>query len=62
MKRRGFWCHERDGTKIHYVGGIIHNETGPAKILADGTKEWWFNGVCLSQTNYEKYLKLKVFW
>lgn len=43
----------------------IHRDCGPAIEYSDGTKEWWYHGKkveCSTQEEFERYLKLKVFW
>lgn len=47
-----------------YKGRLRHRLDGPALILADGYKEWYFMGMkieCSSQKEFERYLKLLVF-
>jgi hypothetical protein len=51
--------------EIHNLKGQLHNETGPAIIWNDGLQEWWYNGeriYCSSQEEFERKIKLKVFW
>lgn len=42
---------EWDGDKIWFFKGKKHRECGPAVECADGYKEWWRNGCCLSFHN-----------
>ncbi len=54
-----------DVFKVWYYHGIIHREDGPAIEYADGGKEWFINGFkfnCSSQEEFERTIKLKVFW
>ena len=53
------------GSKFQYQNGLLHRIDGPAKEYSDGTKEWWFEGrhiKCNSQKEFEKLIKLKLFW
>jgi hypothetical protein len=65
--------HRTDGPAIEYLGGDkwwfindkIHREDGPAIDNADGTKEWWINDkqiLCTTQEEFERLMRLKVFW
>ncbi len=38
------WRETKDGNKTHYVGGVVHNDNGPAKINKDGVQSWFVNG------------------
>lgn len=43
----------------------LHCEDGPARILKDGTPEWWYHDTkldCDNQQDFERLLKLKVYW
>jgi hypothetical protein len=54
-----------DGTKIWYQNGKRHRIDGPAIEYSDGYKEWWFKGNyidCKSQEEFERLIKLKLFW
>jgi hypothetical protein len=45
--------------------GNVHRLGGPAVEWEDGRKEWWYHGYktnASSQEEFDKYLKLKVFW
>lgn len=44
---------------------ILHREDGPVVEYADGNKEWWYQGKFItdkSQEEFERLLKLKLFW
>lgn len=38
------WIIDKYGAKRHYVDDIIHNDNGPAIILANGTQSWCQHG------------------
>jgi hypothetical protein len=52
--------------KIWMKDSKIHRELGPAVELLDGSAQWWYEGFCIfnckSQQEFEKRIKLKVFW
>lgn len=53
------------GTKWWYKEGYIHREDGPAIEYANGSKKWYYEGEhidCSSQEEFEKLLKLRMFW
>jgi hypothetical protein len=44
---------------------LLHNETGPAYITANGKEYWYLNDEmidCETQQEFESIMKLKVFW
>jgi hypothetical protein len=54
-----------DGYKAWYQNGVRHRIDGPAREDFNGYKEWWFEGKqinCNSQEEFERYIKLKLFW
>jgi hypothetical protein len=54
-----------DGDQEWYIDGKRHREDGPAVEYASGTKEWWYNGEyisCRTQKEFEKIIKLRMFW
>lgn len=54
-----------NGDEYWYKNGMRHREDGPAIEWADGTKFWYYNGeeiVCDSQEEFEKIIKLRMFW
>jgi hypothetical protein len=54
-----------NGDKFWYQNGKRHRIDGPAEEHANGNKYWWFEGKhikCDSQEEFERYLKLKLFW
>ncbi len=57
-----------DGTFSYYENGRLHREDGPAIAYLYGNKykyRWFYNGkeiCCNSQKEFEKIIKLKVFW
>jgi hypothetical protein len=69
-------CHNDDGpaiitnlSKCYFFHGKRHRLDGPA-VEGIGSeshiKEWWYMGMhivnCKSQKEFEKFLKLKIFW
>jgi hypothetical protein len=64
------------GNKRYYKDGKLHREDGPAIEWVNGDKylfsntftahnDWYFNGLkinCSSQEEFEKIIKLKVYW
>jgi hypothetical protein len=53
------------GKKIWFQHGICHREDGPAIIFPNGLERWFYHGEhvdCYSQKEFERLLKLKVFW
>ena len=59
------------GIDLHYdTEGHPHRLDGPAKEyglskLGTESKEWWYHGTklnCTSRQEYERLLKLKLFW
>jgi len=58
-------CEWSNGTKSWYVEGKYHRVDGPAVEYADGYKIWYYQGQkikCKTQQEFEKLIKLKVFW
>ena len=54
-----------NGTKEWYQNGLLHRIDGPAIECVDGEKYWWFEGKlidCNSQEEFERLIKLKLFW
>jgi hypothetical protein len=54
-----------DGTKRWYQHDQLHRVDGPALEYASGTKFWYYRGTqikCQSQTEFERYTRLKAFW
>jgi hypothetical protein len=54
-----------NGSKWWWQNGKLHRLDGPAEECPDGTKSWWIEGKqvdCESQEEFERYLKLKLFW
>lgn len=55
-----------NGDKSWYFKGKRHREDGPAVIWLNGNKlEWWYNGEridCKTQEEFERIIKLELFW
>jgi hypothetical protein len=54
-----------NGAKNWYLNGQLHRVDGPAVEHAVSIKFWYYRGTqikCQSQTEFERYLKLKAFW
>jgi hypothetical protein len=53
------------GDKFYYVNNKLHRIIGPAAEYNNGYKEWYYEDKyieCNSQEEFERYLKLKLFW
>jgi hypothetical protein len=53
-----------DGYKQWFQNGLRHRIDGPAEEY-NGKKYWWIEGKkinCNSQEEFERYVKLKLFW
>jgi hypothetical protein len=66
-------CHRLDGPAIECVNGnkawyqygLRHRVDGPAIKCIDCYKEWYYEDQkidCNSQEEFERYIKLKLFW
>ena len=45
---------DKDGTKWYRnEQGQLHRTDGPAVEWADGSKEWWVNGKCLTEAEFK---------
>ena len=44
------------GMKAWYKNGVLHNENGPAVANANGRKEWWVEGVKLTEEEFDDYV------
>ncbi len=42
------------GGKWWYKNGWFHRKDGPAVIYSDGDKEWWLNGICVWDSDFDK--------
>jgi len=54
-----------DGDKEWYLNGRRHRGDGPAIEFSNGHEEWWYHGKrisCKSREEFEKLIKLQVFW
>jgi hypothetical protein len=54
-----------NGDKVWYKNGLCHRLNGPAIEHTNGYKEWWIEGKkieCDSQEEFERLIKLKLFW
>jgi hypothetical protein len=54
-----------NGTKYWYQSGKIHRLDGPACECYNDTKYWYYQGKlvdCKSQEEFERLIKLKIFW
>jgi hypothetical protein len=54
-----------DGDEFWYQNGLPHRLDGPAVEYSNGEKYWYYEGEkieCNSQKEFEKYVKLKLFW
>jgi hypothetical protein len=54
-----------DGYKEWYQNGLLHRIDGPAVEWEDGDKCWYYEDKyidCNSQEEFERYIKLKLFW
>ena len=58
-------CEYINGDKFWYQNDELSRLDGPAREFANGEKDWWIEGKyidCNSQEEFERYLKLKLFW
>jgi hypothetical protein len=56
---------DASGDKFWFKHGKLHRLDGPASEFADGFKEWFIEDKHIpvaSQSEFERYLKLKGFW
>jgi hypothetical protein len=55
-----------DGHKEWWINGKLHRESGPAIDMGGWGKTWWINGKmldgCDTQEQFERLMKLRVFW
>jgi hypothetical protein len=51
-----------NGEKYWFLNDRIHREDGPAIEYVHGDKYWYLNGTSVSQTEFERLMKLKAFW
>ena len=55
----------KSGAKVWYQNGLLHRLDGPAVERMDGVKFWYYKNeriFCSSQKEFEKLIKLKLFW
>jgi hypothetical protein len=55
----------QNGTKLWYQNGKRHRIDGPAAEWASQESEWYFEDQlidCTSQEEFERLIKMKVFW
>ena len=53
------------GSKYWYQNGKCHRIDGPAVEYSNGEKYWFYEGEeinCKSQEEFERLIKLKLFW
>jgi hypothetical protein len=53
------------GDKFWYLNDKLHREDGPAMEHVNGKKAWCLNGVripCKTQKEFERLMRLRVFW
>jgi len=72
MDKKGYWHREDGPAYISHCGdlywynhGQYHREDGPAIEECNGRKEWWYYGQrldCESQEEFERLIKLELFW
>lgn len=43
-----------NGSMFWYLNNIRHREDGPAILYPDGYKEWWLNGLKLTENEFEE--------
>lgn len=54
-----------DGTTEWWIDGVRHRLEGPAVEYSQGGGKWFYNGKrvdCSSQEEFERLIKLRVFW
>lgn len=55
----------RDGSKFWFINDELHREDGPAVEYGNGHKLWYYHNQhikCSSQEEFEKLIKLRMFW
>jgi hypothetical protein len=45
---------DEKGDRYHYKNGMLHNDSGPAVIHKDGTKEYWLEGKRVKESDVIK--------
>ena len=58
-------CELYNGSKFWYQYGELHRIDGPAEEYSSGIKYWYYEGRYItnkSQEEFERYIKLKLFW
>lgn len=50
----------KNGTKLWYKNCQLHREDGPAIEWHDGDKDWFINGVQLSEEEFNQWLANKI--
>ena len=53
------------GTRFWFRGNVQHRESGPAYERCNGECSWYLNDEkipCMTQEDFEKYMRLKAFW
>ena len=51
------FCVNEFGDKYWCLNGQLHRENGPAVEYANGTKVWYLNGRCYTESDYWKELQ-----
>lgn len=60
QRRKTQW---KSGYTAYYLDGYYHCLSGPAIVWHySGQKTWWIYGKEFGQEQFERYLKLKMFW
>jgi hypothetical protein len=51
--------------KLWYQNGKLHRLDGPAIEYSDGDRSWYYEGQrveCYTQEQFDRWVKLKLFW
>lgn len=55
-----FFKTTKNGTKLWYKNCQLHREDGPAIEWHDGDKDWFINGVQLSEEEFNQWLANQI--
>jgi hypothetical protein len=72
MEKNCLWHRDNEPAVIYFNGekrwfkdNVLHRKDGAAIEYPNGYKQWWYEGNrinCKTQEEFERWLKLKLFW